>query len=70
MERCGRGVGKHGLRKGKVPEGVQSKGTGRKKIRVMVGSGSVYGIPVPPFKIVPSRHYSTLSITLGHLQCV
>jgi len=70
MERCGRGVGKHGLHERKVPEGVQSKETGRKKVGVMVGSGSVYGVPVPPFKTVLSRHYSILSITPEHLQCV
>ena len=69
MGHCGRGVGKHGLHKQKVLEGVQSMEKGRKKVGVMVGSGSVYSVPVPPFKTVPSWHYSILSITPEHLRC-
>ena len=41
-----------------------------KRFGDMVGSGSVYGVPVPPFKTVPSRHYSILSIAPERLQCV
>jgi len=45
VEHCGRGLGKHGLHKQKVPEGAQSGIRGRKKVGVMVGSGSIYGVP-------------------------
>ena len=61
------GVGKHGLHRGKVPEVVQSTGKRGKRFGVMVGSGGVYSVPVPPFKIVPTRHYSILSTAPEHL---
>ena len=51
-------------------KGAQGKGNRRKKVGVMVGSGSVYSVPGPPFKTVPSWHYSILSIILAHLLCV
>ena len=36
----------------------------RKNVYVVWGSSIVYGVPVPSFKTVPSRHYSIFSIIL------
>jgi len=84
MESYGTSLGKHGSPWnivegelvsmgyiiGRFQKGYKAREREGKRFGVMVGSGSIYSVPVPPFKTVLSRHYSILSIILGHLQCV